>query len=78
MKKEIICERCRISKGFYELMPKNCFDKEGNWHKKHQWIKEKVCICGHGETSHYERHGLVQCSIGYCFPFRSEGHLFKV
>ncbi len=69
MKREIICIRCRVTKGFNKLLPSSCFDKQGTWYKKHKWQKEKTCSCGHGETSHYLKYGVLQCSIGDCFPF---------
>jgi len=74
MKKEIVCEICGMTKGFYKLMSKSCFDKQGHYVKKHKWVKEKACKCGHGETSHYIRHGITQCSVGDCFPFSRVGH----
>ena len=77
MSKEIICSRCGGSKGFNVLMPRSCFDKSGKYFKKHDWIKEKICSCGHGETSHYTRHGIIQCSIGNCFPFNQNGHKLR-
>jgi hypothetical protein len=55
-------------------MPKSCFDEDNNYHKKHEWVKENSCTCGHGETDHYYRHGILQCSVGDCFPFRCNGH----
>ena len=70
----MICIRCNVSKEFDKLIPRSCFDKEGNWFKSHKWRNEKICSCGHGETSHYYRWGILQCSVGECFPFRSSGH----
>ena len=75
MKKETICNRCGISKGFNKLMSRSCFDKQAHYHKKHKWVKEKICSCGHGETSHYyNKGGIIQCSVGDCFPFNRNGH----
>jgi hypothetical protein len=74
MEREIICEICGMSKEFYKLIPKTCFNKQGYYVGKHRWIKEKLCKCGHGETSHYVRHGIIQCSVGDCFPFSRVGH----
>ena len=74
-KKDIICDRCGRSKGFNKVLSKSCVDKDGHYHEKHIWRKEKICSCGHGETSHYQnKAGVLQCSIGDCFPFNNNGH----
>ena len=73
-KRGIICSRCGVSKEFNKQMPSNCSDKNGKWYEKHDWVKERMCSCGHGETNHYSRFGVLQCSVGECFPFNQNGH----
>ena len=71
MKKEKVCSNCGRTETFQKMLPRIC---EKSNDLKHKFRAEKVCACNHTETSHLIRHGLVQCSIGDCFPYSRIKH----
>jgi len=69
MTKEKVCRKCGRSEGIQKILPRWC-----NHYEEHDFQPERICTCGHGESNHLLRHGMMQCSTGECFPYSKIKH----